>query len=79
MEVCTTFNAAADFLVRRGLARKIDREEAKDLFARTREAGLVHISDNVKKRPAYVCHCCGCCCNALAGIIGRVRDMAASL
>ncbi len=68
MEVCTTFNAAADFLVRRGLARKIDREEAKDLFARTREAGLVHISDNVKKRPAYVCHCCGCCCGMLSAI-----------
>jgi Na+-translocating ferredoxin:NAD+ oxidoreductase RNF subunit RnfB len=68
MEVCTTFNAAAEFLVRRGLARKIDREEAKDLFARTREAGLVHISDNVKKRPAYVCHCCGCCCGMLSAI-----------
>ena len=68
MEVCTTFNAAADFLVRRKLAREIDREEAKDLFARTREAGLVHISDNVKKRPAYVCHCCGCCCGMLSAI-----------
>ena len=68
MDVCTTFNAAADFLVRRKLARQIDREEAKDLFARTREAGLVHIADNVKKRPAYVCHCCGCCCGMLSAI-----------
>lgn len=68
MEVCTTFNAAADFLVRRGLARKIDREEAEEIFARTRGAGLVHISDNVKKRPAYVCHCCGCCCGMLSAI-----------
>lgn len=68
MEVCTTFNAAADFLVRRGLARKIDRGEAEEIFARTREAGLVHISDNVKRRPAYVCHCCGCCCGMLSAI-----------
>lgn len=68
MEACTTFNAAADFLVRRGLARKIDREEAKEVFARTREAGLVHISDNVMRRPAYVCHCCGCCCGMLSAI-----------
>jgi len=67
-EVCTTFNSAADFLVRRKLAREIDREEVKDLFARTREAGLVHIADNVKKRPAYVCHCCGCCCGMLSAI-----------
>jgi len=68
MEVCTTFNAPADFLVRRGLARKIDREEAKEIFSRTREAGLVHISDNVKRRPAFVCHCCGCCCGMLSAV-----------
>ena len=68
MEVCTTFNAAADFLVRRGLARRIEREETREIFAASREAGLVHISDNVKKRPAYVCHCCGCCCGMLSAI-----------
>ncbi|MGZ8448318.1 MAG: ATP-binding protein [Candidatus Deferrimicrobiaceae bacterium] len=67
-EVCTTFNAAADFLVRRGLARKISREEMQDIFAATREAGLVHIGDNVKRRPAFVCHCCGCCCAMLSAI-----------
>jgi len=68
MEVCTTLNAAADFLVRRGLARKISREEMQDIFAATREAGLVHIGDNVKRRPAFVCHCCGCCCAMLSAI-----------
>jgi Pyruvate/2-oxoacid:ferredoxin oxidoreductase delta subunit len=68
MEVCTTLNAAADFLVRRGLARKISREEALDIFSATREAGLVHIGDNVMRRPAYVCHCCGCCCAMLQAI-----------
>jgi len=67
-EVCTTFNASADFLVRRGLARKIDREEAKEIFSRTREAGLVHVVENVKRRPAFVCHCCGCCCGMLSAI-----------
>ncbi|GAB4366081.1 MAG: 4Fe-4S dicluster domain-containing protein [Deltaproteobacteria bacterium] len=68
MEVCTTFNTAADFLVRRGLARKIERGEAKEIFAQTREAGLVHIAENVKARPAFVCHCCGCCCGMLSAI-----------
>jgi len=68
LEVCTTFNAAADFLIRRGLARKVPKEEALEIFAATREAGLVHIVDNVKKRPAYVCHCCGCCCGMLSAI-----------
>ncbi len=72
LAVCTTLNAAADFLVRRGLARKISREEALDIFAATRETGLVHIGDNVKRRPAYVCHCCGCCC-AMLSAINRFR------
>lgn len=68
MEVCTTFNGGADFLARRGLARKIDKGEAREIFAATREAGLVHIVDNVKRRPAFVCHCCGCCCGMLSAI-----------
>jgi len=68
MEVCTTLNASADFLIRRGLARRISREEALDVFAATREEGLVHIGDNVKKHPAFVCHCCGCCCAMLTAI-----------
>ncbi len=66
--VCTTLNAAADFVVRHGLGRRISREETLDIFAQTRAEGLVHIVDNVKRRPAYVCHCCGCCCAMLAAI-----------
>ena len=68
MEVCTTLNSAADYVIRHGLGRRISREEALDIFARTREEGLVHIGDNVQKRPAFVCHCCGCCCAMLSAI-----------
>jgi len=71
-EVCTSLNMAAEFLVRRGLARKISREECLDIFAATRDAGLVHIGDNVKRHPAFVCHCCGCCC-AMLSAINRFR------
>jgi len=55
-------------VIRHGLGRRISREEALDIFARTRAEGLVHIGDNVKRRPAYVCHCCGCCCSMLSAI-----------
>jgi ferredoxin len=68
MEVCTTLNSSAEYVARHGLGRKISREEALDIFARTREEGLVHIGDNVRRRPAYVCHCCGCCCAMLSAI-----------
>jgi ferredoxin len=72
LEVCTTLNAAADYVVRHGLGRRISREEAQDIFARTKAEGLVHIGDNVRRRPAYVCHCCGCCC-AMLSAINRFR------
>jgi NAD-dependent dihydropyrimidine dehydrogenase PreA subunit len=68
MDVCTTLNSSAEYVARHGLGRKISREEALDIFARTREEGLVHIVDNVQKRPAFVCHCCGCCCAMLSAI-----------
>jgi len=68
MGVCTSLNAAADYIVRHGLGRRISREEALDIFAQTRAEGLVHIGDNVQRRPAYVCHCCGCCCAMLTAV-----------
>ena len=33
--------------------------------ARVRDAGLVHIADNVQDDPAFICNCCGCCCEAM--------------
>jgi ferredoxin len=68
MGVCTSLNGGADYVVRHGLGRRVSREEALDIFAQTRAEGLVHIGDNVKRRPAYVCHCCGCCCAMLTAV-----------
>lgn len=71
LESCTSFGHAAQFLVRHGLAREISREEMGDIFARSRELGLVFCADNVKRNVTFVCHCCGCCCTALKGISMR--------
>lgn len=34
----------------------------------SRDLGLVLCADNVKRDVGFLCHCCACCCNALAGI-----------
>jgi len=68
MEVCTTINAGADLAIRRNFGRKSSRSELLDLLAQSRELGLVHIGDNVKNRPSFICHCCRCCCGFLQGI-----------
>jgi Pyruvate/2-oxoacid:ferredoxin oxidoreductase delta subunit len=68
MESCLTLNGGAEFVVRRGFGRAISREEALDLLARSREAGLVQIADNVASRPTFLCNCCGCCCGQLRAV-----------
>ncbi|MBI2837844.1 MAG: 4Fe-4S dicluster domain-containing protein [Acidobacteria bacterium] len=67
-EICLSFDMAADFLVRRGLARTIERAEAADILASARQHGLVQIADNVRNRPFWICNCCGCCCEQLVAI-----------
>jgi NAD-dependent dihydropyrimidine dehydrogenase PreA subunit len=67
-EVCLSLNGGADFVVRRGFGRAIDRQEALDVMVGARKLGLVQIADNVLDRPTYICNCCGCCCGQLQGI-----------
>ncbi len=68
LDSCTSFGAAADYLIRNRLAKEISKNEMLELLARSREMGLVLNADNVQKRVSFICHCCGCCCNMLQGI-----------
>ena len=68
METCTTLGWGADYLIRNGMSREIDRVEAREIFARSRELGLCFSADNVRKRLAFICHCCGCCCGIMHGL-----------
>lgn len=68
LESCTSFDTAADFIIRRGFGKEISKAEMHDLLAQSKDFGLVLNADNVQKRVSFICHCCGCCCEALAGI-----------
>ena len=65
---CLTLNGGADFVIRHGFGRAIDKAEALDVLVASREAGLVQIADNVQRQPVYLCNCCGCCCEQLQAI-----------
>jgi len=65
MEICLTFGGTAAALVRHGHARRSDSAEALDLLQRARGEGLVQFGENVRRQPAFICNCCGCCCEAL--------------
>jgi ferredoxin len=68
LDTCTTFGYAAETMTRNGLARKASRGEVLDILDRSRDLGLALCADNVQRNVTFICHCCGCCCNALAGI-----------
>jgi Pyruvate/2-oxoacid:ferredoxin oxidoreductase delta subunit len=68
VENCLSLNGGAEFVIRRGFGRAVEKGEALEILARSRESGLVQIADNVKSRPTFVCNCCGCCCEQLQAV-----------
>jgi Na+-translocating ferredoxin:NAD+ oxidoreductase subunit B len=66
-DVCLIFDETGEFLVERGLARQINKEEGMKVLDRAEEAGLVHTSNNSSDRALLICNCCPCCCTVLRG------------
>jgi ferredoxin len=67
-ETCLMFGDWADYYVRNGLARYIDRAEVMEILAMADKANLVLQPSN-SKEVIVICCCCGCCC----GILTRIK------
>ncbi|MDR3591676.1 MAG: (Fe-S)-binding protein, partial [Negativicutes bacterium] len=67
-DVCTSLGVAAEWLISKGFARPASADELLRVLEATEKLGLVHLADNVQNKPAFICHCCGCCCGALRSI-----------
>ena len=65
MDICMTFNATADSLIRHGYSRPVDIKEGMDLLQKAYESNLVQFGENVRESVNFICNCCGCCCEAL--------------
>ncbi|WMW65788.1 4Fe-4S dicluster domain-containing protein [Nitratidesulfovibrio liaohensis] len=68
METCTSMGTGAEYLIRHGFARRIDKAAMHDILARSRDLGFTLSADNVQQGVGFICHCCGCCCNLMQGI-----------
>ncbi|WP_027719191.1 4Fe-4S binding protein [Desulfovirgula thermocuniculi] len=75
--VCTSLGSAAQWVVRRGFGKPATVDELLRVLEQTEKLGLVHMCDNVLNRPAYICHCCGCCCHLLRAIKEAGKPVAA--
>lgn len=71
---CISLGAAAKFMVRRGFAVEKSTEELLAILDRARELNLTHITDNVRQKPSFVCNCCSCCCELMAGVKAGFSD-----
>lgn len=67
IETCLVFGEFADFYVKTGLGRYIDKAEMKKKIAEANEANLV-LNPTNSKRVSAICCCCGCCCGILKGL-----------
>jgi Pyruvate/2-oxoacid:ferredoxin oxidoreductase delta subunit len=65
MDICMTFNTTAKALAKHGIVRSVEKAECHDLLARAHEHNLVQFGENVRERVAFICNCCGCCCEAM--------------
>jgi hypothetical protein len=65
MDICMTFNTAAESLIRHGHARPVEVPEGLELLAKARENNLVQFGENVRQGVNFICNCCGCCCEAM--------------
>lgn len=66
--ICISLGSAARFMTRRGFAREKSVAELLAVLDHARTFNLTHITDNIRHKPSFICNCCGCCCELLAGV-----------
>ncbi len=71
---CISLGTAARFMVRRGFAEERGTDELLAILDRARELNLTHITDNVRHKPSFICNCCSCCCELMAGVKAGYSD-----
>ncbi len=70
LEVCLKYDELAEFVIDRGLAREISKDEARQILQDSEKEGLVHMVDNTQGQIKHTCNCCGDYCWNV-GIIRR--------
>jgi len=66
--ICISLGSAARFMARRGFAEEKSVDELLAVLETARGLNLTHITDNIRHKPSFICNCCSCCCELLAGV-----------
>jgi Pyruvate/2-oxoacid:ferredoxin oxidoreductase delta subunit len=71
-EVCMQFGMGAQFVIDRGMGRKISKEEAFDILKKCEDAGLVHSTIN-RQEIDFLCNCCNDHCVILRKALAQPK------
>ena len=77
MEVCLAFAPVEHIFDDGKSGRPITKEDAYRILKISEEAGLVHMTSNVRSGHFYICNCCKCCCGPLSNYIATSKNAAA--
>lgn len=80
-DMCIQLGHAAEYYIRTGRGRQVDRAEVEAILKRAEENGLMHQIPNIdgSGKTHAICNCCGCGCLALrTGAAFKNTDMVRS-
>ena len=63
-ETCMAIGGVGQTVLKTGLGRQIEREEALTILEKNQKQGMVLQPSNTQKVD-FICSCCGCCCGML--------------
>lgn len=66
--ICISLGSGARFLARRGFAEARSVDELLAVLDQARALRLTHVTDNIREKPSFICNCCSCCCELMAGV-----------
>ena len=70
LENCLKYDEMAEFVIDKGIARQISKDECMHILEKSEREGLVHMVDNTRGQVKHTCNCCGDYCWNV-GIIRR--------
>lgn len=69
-DICLQIGEIAEYYIKTGRGKKLNREQAEALLRRAEREGLVHTAFNNEgeNKSSFICNCCGCSCANLSWV-----------
>ena len=69
-DICLQLDSGAEYYIRTGRAREINREEAFEVIRKAEQNGLMHSIPNIDNGKTHaICNCCACGCYSMRNAI----------